>query len=246
MQLHNTKGIVLKTVKFGESGIITTVYTELFGVQAYIVKGVRQSSKKSTGKGTYFQASAILDLTVYHNDQKNLQFIKEYNWAFPYQTILFDVIKNCVAMYIVEVIHHALKQPEANPELFYFVEETLLQLDKGSLTETANLPLYFMLRLGTELGFQIQGTYSISTPYLDLAEGFFVEQQPQHIHYITSELAEYTSKFNSITFYSDLSNIKLNRTIRRKLLEIYVLFLSLHITDFGILKTLPVLEEILG
>jgi len=246
MQLHNTKGIVLKTVKYGESGIITTVYTELFGIQSYIVKGVRQSTKKSSGNGAYFQAAAILDLTVYHNDQKHLQFIKEYGWAFPYQSLLFDVVKNCVAIYIVEVLHHALKQPEANPELFNLIEETLQQLDKGSLSETANLPLYFMLRLGTELGFQIQGNYSNSTPYLDLKEGNYVECQPYHPHYITTDLADITSQLNSINFYSDLSNIKLNRTVRRKLLEIYCQFLSLHITDFGSLKTLSVLQEILG
>ena len=246
MQLHNTKGIVLRTVKYGESGIITTVYTELFGVQSYIVKGVRQSSKRYSGKGAYFQAAAILDLTVYHNEQKQLQFIKEYNWAYPYQTLLFDVVKNCVAMYIVEVLHHALKQPEANPELFYLIEETLQQLDKGSLTETANLPLYFMLRLGTELGFQIQGNYDVSTPFLDLREGFFIDNEPNHPHFITHELAEITSQINSINFYSDLSSIKLNRSFRRKLLEIYGQFLSLHITDFGTLKTLSVLQEILS
>ncbi len=246
MQLHNTKGIVLRTVKYGETGIITTVYTELFGVQAYIVKGVRQQSKKSSGKAAYFQAAAILELSVYHNEQKNLQFIKEYNWAYPYQTILFDVVKNCVAMYMVEVLHHALKQPEANPELFYFIEESLQQLDKGSLSETANLPLYFMLRLGTELGFQIQGNYNNGTPYLDLREGFFVVNQPEHMHYLSSELADYTSQLNSIVFYSDLSNIKLNRITRRKLLEVYGQFLSLHITDFGTLKTLSVLQEVLG
>lgn len=246
MQLHNTKGIVLRTVKYGESSIITTVYTELFGVQSYIVKGVRQSSKKSSGKSTYFQTAAILDLSVYHNEQKHLQFIKEYTWAFPYQTLLFDVIKNCVAMYIVEILLHALKQPEANPELFNLIEETLQQLDKGSLTETANLPLYFMLRLATELGFQIQGIYCNATPYLDLREGYFVENEPIHPNFITTELADITSEINSILFYSDLSQIKLNKMVRRKLLEIFGQYLSLHISDFGSLKSLSVLQEVLG
>ncbi len=47
---HKTKGIVLRTIKYGETSIITTIYTELFGIQSYIVKGVRQASKKSSGK----------------------------------------------------------------------------------------------------------------------------------------------------------------------------------------------------
>src|SRR5687767_14593934 len=96
---HKTKGIVLRTVKYGETSIIATIYTELFGVQSYMVKGVRQSSKKSAGKGIYFQPSALLDLVVYHNQLKNLNFIKEYQWSYLYQHVLFDVVKNTVAMY---------------------------------------------------------------------------------------------------------------------------------------------------
>ena len=187
MLLHNTKGIVLRTVKYGESSIVTTVYTELFGVQSYIVKGARQGTKKTQGKAAYFQAAAILDMTVYHNEQKNLQFIKEYNWAYPYQTVLFDVVKNCVAMYMVEVLQHTLKEPETNPDLFYLIENTLQQLDKGTDTLTANLPLYFMLHLGMQLGFQIQGVYSEETPILDLSEGYFVSETPTHPYYLSTE-----------------------------------------------------------
>jgi DNA repair protein RecO (recombination protein O) len=44
--LHNTKGIVLRVTKYGDTSIILTAYTELFGVQQYMVKGVRVTSKK--------------------------------------------------------------------------------------------------------------------------------------------------------------------------------------------------------
>ncbi len=246
MQLHNTKGIVLRTVKYGESSIVTTVYTELFGVQSYIVKGARQGTKKTQGKAAYFQAAAILDMTVYHNEQKNLQFMKEYNWAYPYQTVLFDVVKNCVAMYLVEVLQHTLKEPEANPDLFYLIENTLQQLDKGTDTLTANLPLYFMLHLGMQLGFQIQGFYSDATPILDLSEGYFVSETPPHSYYLSEELALLASQLNTISLYSELENIKLNRLTRRKLLDAFGQYLSLHITDFGTLKTMAVLQEILS
>ena len=98
--IHATKGIVLRTVKYGDTSIITTVYTELFGIQSYIVKGVRQSSKTSAGKASFFQPAAILDMEVYHNNLKQLQFIKEYQWSYLYEKVLFDVIKNTVAMFL--------------------------------------------------------------------------------------------------------------------------------------------------
>jgi DNA repair protein RecO (recombination protein O) len=243
---HKTKGIVLRTVRYGETSVIATIYTELFGVQSYMVKGVRQASKKSGGKGIYFQPSALLDLIVYHNELKNLNFIKEYQWSYLYQHVLFDVIKNTVAMYVVEVMQHCLKQPEANPELFYLVEDTLKQLDNGNATLTANLPLYFTLHLGSELGFRMQGEYNAETPILNLQEGSFTARKPLHTYYLEGELARATSQILSVNFYNDLEELHLSRHIRRQLLLSYQNYISLHIPDFGTIKSLPILQEILS
>ncbi len=241
-----TKGIVLRTVKYGETSIITTVYTELFGVQSYIVKGVRQVSKKSSGKAIYFQPAAMLDMVVYHNEMKNLNFIKEYQWGFLYEHVLFDVVKNAVAMYVVEMLLHSLKQPEANPELFYLAEDTFKQLDRGNATLTANLPLYFTLHLGGELGFRIQGEYSDSSPILDVLEGQFVSDKPNHSYYLDGLQAQLTSKLLSINFYSDLEQFPLNQNIRRDLLFAYQQYIALHVQEFGELKSLKVLQEVLS
>jgi DNA repair protein RecO (recombination protein O) len=246
MITHKTKGIVLRTVKYGETSVITTVYTELFGIQSYIVKGVRQTSKKGSSKATYFQPAAMLEMEVYHNELKNLQFIKDYQWSYLYIALFFDVIKNAAAMYLIELLQHALKQPEANPELFYLIEDSLKQLDKGNETLTANMPLYFTLHLLAELGFQVQGEYNTQTPVLDLQDGNFVAAIPDHNFYITNDLAKTTSEINNINFYNDLENFQLNRNIRRQLLEAYAQYLALHIEGFGELRSLKVLQEVLS
>lgn len=241
---HKTKGIVLRTVKYGETSIITSVYTELFGIQSYIVKGVRQSTKKSSAKAIYFQPAAVLDMVVYHNEFKNLNFIKEYQWGYLYQNVLFDVIKNTVAMYIVEMLQHSLKQPEANPELFYMVEGTLKQLDNGSATLVANLPLYFCLHLAGELGFRVQGGYNKVTPFLDLQEGKFVEGKPSHPYFLDDLLASATSRLLSINFYNDLENLHFSRIVRKELILAFQNYIALHVDDFGEIKSLPILQEI--
>lgn len=244
--IHATKGIVLRTVKYGDTSIITTVYTELFGIQSYIVKGVRQSSKTSAGKAGYFQPAALLEMEVYHNELKQLQFIREYQWSYLYTQVLFNVVKNAVAMYVVELLLHSLKQPEASPELFYLIEDTLKQLDKGDETLTANLPLYFVLHLASELGFRMQGSFSANNPVFDLQEGCFMQHKPDHPYYIEGAAAELTSQLISLPFYNELSSIKLNRVVRRDLLNAYQTFMALHIAGFGELKTLGILQEILA
>ena len=244
--IHATKGIVLRTVKYGDTSIITSIYTELFGIQQYIVKGVRQNTKTSAGKASYFQPGAMLSLEVYHNELKQLQFIKEYSWAYMYEQVLFDVVKNTVAMYVMELLQHSLKQPEANPELFYLIEDTLKQLDKGSATLTGNLPLYFTLHLAAELGFQLQGSYSSTTPIVDLQEGMFVSEKPLHPYFLEGSLAQITSLIANLGFYNELETILLNQQTRRHLIEAFQLYLSLHISNFGQMKSYKILQEVLA
>ncbi len=241
---HKTKGIVLRTVKYGETSVIVSVYTELFGIQSYIVKGVRQSSKKSSGKTIYFQPAAMLEMVVYNNEFKHLNFIKEYEWSCLYEYIFFDVVKNTVALYIVELLQHSLKQPEANPDLFYLAEETFKQLDKASPTLTANLSLYFSLHLAAELGFKIQGAYSVSTPILDLKEGKYVADAPLESIIIRDQLAIAASQLLNINFYSDLEQLHFSRSVRKELTLVFQNYIALHVPDFGEIKSLPVLQEI--
>ena len=158
--IHKTKGIVLRSVKYGETSLVVTVFTELFGLQSYIVNGVRTVSKKGSSKAVFFQPPALLDLVVYHNEYKNLQRIKEHKWAYLYRHIFSDVRKNSVSLFMIELLTKSLKQPEANAELFYFMEDALIHLDEASDTVMANFPLFFALHLAVFFGFRISDEYS--------------------------------------------------------------------------------------
>ncbi len=245
-KLHKTKGIVLRTVKYGETSVIVTIFTELFGIQSYLVNGVRASSKKGTGKANMFQPAAILDLVVYHNELKQLNRIKEFRWSIIYQHILTDVPKNAVALFMVELLTKCLKQPESNPDLFHFVEDCFLYLDNSSGTVTANLPLFFALHLPVHFGFRIADNYSEENHYLDLLEGSFTEVQPHHPHFLEEKQAAVTSQLLKVMQPEELEDIKLNHEFRRQLLHRFEIYYALHIQDFGTMKSLPVLREVLG
>ena len=245
-KLHKTKGIVLRTVKYGETSIIVTMLTELFGVQSYLVNGVRASTKKGAGKASLFQPSAMLDLVVYHNELKHLNRIKEFKWNFLYQHILSDVRKNAVALFMIELLTKCLKQPEVNTEFFDFVEDCFIQLDKSNNAVMANLPLFFALHLTHFLGFRMTDDYSIEKCFLDLSEGRFVTQQPDHPHFLEGKQAIITSELLKVMHPEELEEIKLNHDFRRNLLFVYETYYALHIPDFGTMKSLPVLRELLS
>jgi DNA repair protein RecO (recombination protein O) len=245
-KLHKTKGIVLLTVKYGETSIIVTIFTELFGVQSYLVNGVRTSTKKGTGKANLFQPTAILDLVVYHNELKHLNRIKEFRWSYLYQHILSDVRKNAVALFMVELLTKCLKQPESNPDLFHFTEDIFMKLDEGSRAMMANLPLFFALHLPLHFGFRITDNYNDDHPFLDLQEGKFVGEQPRHPHFLEDKQAAVTSQLLKVMQPGELEDIKLNHDFRRNLLYVFETYYALHIPDFGTMKSLPVLKEILS
>ncbi len=242
--LHNTKGIVLRVTKYGDTSIILTAYTELFGLQQYIVKGVRVTSKKGANKGVFYQPAAILQMEVYHSPMKQLQMIKDVNWDFVYQNIYSDVLRNAVATYIVEVLQQTM-QPEPHPELFYLIEDTFKQLDKGGPHLVGNLPIYFLIHLSQTMGFGLQGKYSISTPVLDVREGQFVANTPTHPYFLEGAEAQNASTFLQVQFYNDLDTIVLSGAQRKKILELFQLSLSWHYKKFSEIKSLPILQEVL-
>jgi DNA repair protein RecO (recombination protein O) len=246
MELHKTRGVVLRTVKYGETSLVVTIFTELFGIQSYLVNGVRTSSKKGPGKANLFQPAAILDLIVYHNELKNLQRIREFKWAVLYQHIFFDVLKNSVALFMVELLQKCLRQPEPNPELYYFVEDAFLHLDAGESRVLANFPLFFILHLAGFFGLRIDDIYNERYPFFDLAAGQFVAEHPQHPHVLEGNHSYITAQLLRVRQPEELHELALNQDTRRILLQAYLTFYVLHVPDFGELRTLAILQTVLS
>lgn len=244
--LYKTKAIILRAQPYGDTSLIISAYTELFGLQSYIVKGARKVSKKGGSQSMYFQPAALLDLVVYHNELKHLQLIKEIKWSYLYNEVLSNVTKYSVALFMVELLSKCIRQTETNEEMFAFAENALVILDQTPLTVTANMPLHFALQLAAQLGFRIEDNYSTNCAILDLQEGRFTPGYPEHQLYLDGKLSETTFELlrtdNPVTLY----RLKLNQQMRRQLIQAYEQFFVYHISDFGYLKTVKVLEEVLG
>ena len=244
--IQKTKGIVLRSVKYGETSLIVTIYTELFGLQSYLVNGVRTASKKGGARASFFQPAAILEMVAYHNDFNKLQRLREYRWDFLYQHILSDVRKNAVALFMVELLSKCLKQPESNPELFYFIEDALHHLDRANDAVTGNFPLFFALHLAVFFGFRVSDEYSEEKHYLDLQEGQFTAQQPSHQFYLLDREAAAVSDILKIMQPQELEQVALNQEIRRRITHAIEQYYAFHIPEFGTLRTLPVLREVMS
>ena len=243
--LQKTRGLVIRSVKYGETSLVVTMFTELFGIQSYMVSGVRKESVKAGMRASQFQPATLLDMIVYHHERHNLQRIKDCQWAVLYQQIFSDIRKNAVALFMVELLQKCLKQPDPQPELFYFLEDVLQDLDQATPMVAANIPIYFALHLSHFFGFRMQDTYDEENTMLDLREGIFVDEPPAHPHWVGNQLSFTVSQFLKAQQPAELEQIPMNREGRRLLLDTCLQYYALHVSDFGSLRSLPVLQEVL-
>ena len=75
-----------------------------------------------------------------------------------------------------------------------------------------------------------------------------MEQRPKtnHSYYLEDKEAKITSDILKVMQPFELEQIRLNHEFRRNLLIAYEKYYSLHIQDFGTIRSLPVLSAILG
>jgi DNA repair protein RecO (recombination protein O) len=152
--LQKTRGIVLRHVKYGESSLIVTVFTDALGLQTYMVNGVR-STKKSIGKAALFQPLTLLDLVVYHKENASIQRISEVRCHFPFQTIALDIKKTTIAIFLSEVLNKTIREHTPNHDLFDFILHSIQVLDHLE-RDFENFHLQFMLKLSRYLGFSAE------------------------------------------------------------------------------------------
>lgn len=242
--LQNTKGIVLRSVKYGETSLICTIFTGYFGVQSYLIQGIRSSKSKSHRAGL-FQPATLLDLVVYNKPQTNLQRIKEFQLAYVYNNLQEEIVKNSIALFSVELLLRLLPEHAPMPELFDFSFAYFQELDQLRVSDVANFPLYFIINCSRFLGYDIKGHYGKETPHLNLHEGGFTHDAPPLSPYVSDDDAKAFEQVLQAGDIAALKNIDMNAAMRYRLLDWHMEFLQQHTQHLGNIKSLAVLQAIL-
>lgn len=240
--LSQTKGIVFKTIKYGETSVITTIYTQQYGLRKYMVNGVRKHKSKTPA--VLFQPGAILDMVVYHREDKELNRTGEIRPAYIFEQLPFDIIRSSISLFIVELAQKTIREPEANPELFQLLCDTLVILDQHE-HGIGNLHLVFMAELSKHLGFMPAGEFRPSTPYFDLREACFCGTLPSPPYGIDSDIAEQFSLLYDCQIFAP-EQIQLGREQRRLLLETLIKFYQYHMENMPELHAHEVLQQVLS
>lgn len=227
--LNKTKGIVIQYMKYRESSLLVTIYTAEFGISSYVENGVR--SAKAKHKIALFQPLTLLDLEVYHKPGKGLHRISEAKCYYPYRKIPFDIASSSIALFLTEVLSKVLREEEANPVLFSFLEESFQILDRGQ-GHLENFHLQFLWRLSEFLGFHAGQVVAFLNQLREAGVPGISELDVT----IIQELFD--------ADYGD--GVGVNRIQRAAILRALIYYYGLHMESFGELRSLQVLQDVLS
>jgi DNA repair protein RecO (recombination protein O) len=239
--LIHTRGIVFRSLKYGETSVIADIFTEEKGLRSFIAGSVRKA--KSSMSYGLFQPMTVVDLIGYFRDDlDHLNRLKEMRAAEVYSAIPFDIRRGAVALFMAEICRKSIHAGDENPELFEFLLDNLRWLDTTK-QPLANLHLHFLLHLPAYLGFQPQYEQD-GEVFFDLKEGVFSPVPPLHTLYLEPQQAMPLLDLLH-TPLEQCHEIALTRPERKALLQGLLQFYQLHVPGFVEVNTPDILELVL-
>jgi DNA repair protein RecO (recombination protein O) len=240
--LHKTRGIVLKTTQYSESSVVVQIFTEKFGIQSYMINGVKKPRAKISMN--MLQPLHLADMIVYHKSNTAIQRVSELRPAPVFTSIPYDVIKRTMAMFLNEVLYKSIRQQTADDNLFDFLYHAISWLDACG-PANVNFHLSFLIKLSKYLGFAPSTSIGTGHLYFNLQEGEFRSGMPGHGNFLDrAGAALLISLF--ITPFEKLGEIRIDNAARRILLDKILLYYRLHTASFGEINSHHVLEEVLA
>jgi len=240
MKTYKGRGIVLHTLKYGDSSMIVYLLTDVGGRQSFMVQGVRSANGRGSKAGL-FQPMFAVEFEGLQSAKMQMHRFREVHNGLVLQTLPFDVRKSTIALFMAEVLYRLVKESEPNEPLFEFVWHSVEALDALE-AGVANFHLWFLARLSRFLGFGPGNEY-VPGDRFDIREGAFTSRRPDHPLFFSCDDAFY---FNEFLYCSmdDLPGIGLNRELRVGLLQCMLTYYGYHLDAIHAVQSVRILQEV--
>lgn len=142
--------IVLNITRYSDTGSIVHLYTAEHGRMQYAIYGNKY-------KGL-LRPLSIIDFTSTRRNNAPAQMgtLSSLSLLYTPQRLTTDIQRQCVAMFIAEVLVSTLRHPMSDQPLYDWLCEVIQHIDQD--TEISNLHLHFLLEYATYLGIGIDDT----------------------------------------------------------------------------------------
>ncbi len=146
--ITHTEAIIFKSVDYGETSKIVTMFTREHGKIALIVKGVKKPKSKFSG---LIEIGNILDVVYYLKTSRSVQILSEASYAAKNKNLRSDFEKMATMTSALELITQLLHENEVNKPLFNFTKKMLIWLNEADIHPPQIFP-YLQARLAELTG----------------------------------------------------------------------------------------------
>lgn len=235
------QGIVLQSIRYGDTSLIVKVFTKNYGLRSYMVKGA--FNRNSKNRVALFQNLHLINyVEVGKPNKSSLGYLKDVQLSTVYQSIPFEMKKSAILMYVSELLTKTLTEQEQNTALYDFIVKALLWLDLVE-NDYANFPLFFTLELTRHLGFYPKSNYKPGCCF-DMMEGSFAHGYPLHPYYFEAENATLLSELINKGI-EEACGVPLRVSQRREMLDGLIVFMRLHAPVMNDFHSHEVLKTVL-
>jgi DNA repair protein RecO (recombination protein O) len=223
------EGIVLKTIKYGETSIILKLFSETAGIKSYIVKGIRKINKKGNS-ANLFQIGTIIQFVTNQKPFQQISQLYEYQISVPLFENHEHIIKSCILNFAIELVYKSIPEEETLEDIYHFLRNFLLSLNQASSNQLTYYPLYFCCKIAELLGYQISERnlipMQVNTP----------------LNTAATDLLLHIAQCKNI---NEINNLAFDYHARNQALEWCVHYLGNHTHKFKQLKSLEIIRTIL-
>jgi len=236
--LIKTETIILSTLKYNDTNVIVKTFTSEVGFATYFIKGLLKS-KKGKLKKAYFQPGALLEIVASKRENEQMEYIREAVPVYHYENIQNDFDKLSIATFLREILIQVLSNEQTNKELFNFIKNSFISLDKEKFNP--DFHIIFLLQLTKHLGFypdvQSKGKY------FDLINGCFTHNTNQSIHFIDENETIIFHKYLGMVF-AYKNKAKMSNFQRKIMLNLLMKYYEIQLVAFKNPKSLEILNEL--
>ena len=146
------RGIVLRTVRYGDTSLIVDLFTESHGRMSFMSSTLR--AKRSVCSVSFWQPLSMVEFSaeLLPNGGK-LPRPSDVRTYYNYIDLPFSPIKSTLALFLAEFLSAALREEKENTPLYRYIESSLQWLDLAdSPASIANFHLAFLMHLSRFIG----------------------------------------------------------------------------------------------
>lgn len=242
-----TEAIVLRSVNYGETSQIVTLYTRTMGTVAVMAKGARSPKSRF---GSALQPMSHAQVVFYFKNSRNVQTLSESTHLTLFRKIYRELDRMAIGVQIIESVRVLMPHPEPDEFAFDSLLDVLTRLEEAD-ERWANLLPYFQLRLSVTLGFapaldreDVRGIGSVGG-FLSLTDGTVSEFKPTGPSAPASRTA---IRAIGVIVHANLDTVMrmdIENAVLHEVVELVDLYLKYHVEDFRPSRSKVVFDRIL-